>query len=133
MDPCWLRWAGVETSRQDRSLHHDPRVPSMPTHAKGRLRLVWPGTTATDAMGGSRRGTSIHCAFCGSKRKAKGMPCLVTMQCDNSIDTYLVFLAESPPPPSPCRTMQLVAVIMANNAHQPGVRCGRSKDKVVTR
>ena len=41
-------------------------------------------------------GTSTHCSFCGNRSKAKEMSCVVTMQCDSSIDSCRVFMAESP-------------------------------------
>ena len=47
------------------------------------------------------------------------MPCFVTMQCDSSMDSCLAFLVESTPCSSHSKKF-LEAVIMANNAHQPG-------------
>ena len=46
------------------------------------------------------------------------MSCVVITQCDNRMDSCLVFLAESRPSPGHCKTF-LEAVIMPNNAHQP--------------
>ena len=40
-------------------------------------------------------GTSIHCALCGKRSKVKDMTCVDTVQCDNNIDSRLVFWAES--------------------------------------
>ena len=45
---------------------------------------------------------------------------MVTMQCDNSVDSCLVFMVESPLS-GHCENF-LEAVIMANNAHQPGCK-----------
>ena len=47
------------------------------------------------------------------------MSCVVMIQCDNTMDSCLVFLAESRSSPGHCKTF-LEAVIMPNNAHQPG-------------
>ena len=46
------------------------------------------------------------------------MSCVVIIQCDNRMDSCLVFLAESASSPRHCMTF-LEAVIMPNNAHQP--------------
>ena len=74
--------------------------------------------TGHKGIGRKTTGTSIHGAFCGGKSKTQEMSCVVTVQYGRITDTCMMFMTEVATL-RPCKHF-LDALIMANNAHEPG-------------
>ena len=76
--------------------------------------------TGHKSTGRKRTARFIFGAFCGNKNEAQEMSCVVTVQYGRITDTCMMFMTEVAAL-RPCKNF-FDALIMANNAHEPGSR-----------
>ena len=89
-------WQVREPTGREECFHHGSHVHGLSHLPKDDFVWFLARSYRHRSTGRTSSGTVIHCACCGCRSKAKDMSCAGTVQYGNSLDSCLLFRAESP-------------------------------------